>query len=106
MQNANACEQLRMRGIHTHEFYMDGAENISGEDLESRAGETLVLGSCGRRRSDAERRRSFVSRAILRATSSSAGARRRPKGTALLLELRVENYAVIDSVVVEFGPGL
>ena len=28
------------------------------------------------------------------------------KGLPLLLELRVENYAVIDNVVVEFGPGL
>ncbi len=28
------------------------------------------------------------------------------KGSLLLLELRVENYAVIDNVVVEFGPGL
>jgi DNA repair protein RecN (Recombination protein N) len=31
---------------------------------------------------------------------------RSDKGLPLLLELRVENYAVIDNVVVEFGPGL
>jgi DNA repair protein RecN (Recombination protein N) len=31
---------------------------------------------------------------------------RSDKGLLLLLELRVENYAVIDNVVVEFGPGL
>jgi DNA repair protein RecN (Recombination protein N) len=29
-----------------------------------------------------------------------------PTGTAVLAELRVENYAVIDHVAVEFGPGL
>jgi DNA repair protein RecN (Recombination protein N) len=31
---------------------------------------------------------------------------RTDEGLPLLLELRVENYAVIDNVVVEFGPGL
>lgn len=31
---------------------------------------------------------------------------RADEGFSLLLELRVENYAVIDNVVVEFGPGL
>src|SRR2546423_13076321 len=29
-----------------------------------------------------------------------------PSGTSVLLELRVENYAVIDHLVVEFAPGL
>ena len=33
-------------------------------------------------------------------------SRKIPKGTALLVELRVENYAVIDSLAVEFSPGL
>jgi DNA repair protein RecN (Recombination protein N) len=40
-----------------------------------------------------------LSHAILRSTPFE-------KGSLVLLELRVENYAVIDNVVVEFGPGL
>ena len=44
-------------------------------------------------------RRKPVFRAILREKSPQSGL-------TLLLELRVENYAVIDNVVVEFAPGL
>ena len=39
--------------------------------------------------------------AMLRKTSESI-----PGRTSVLIEMRLENYAVIDNLVVEFGPGL
>jgi len=43
---------------------------------------------------------------LLRLVGWSRAILREKQGNRVILELRVENYAVIDNVVVEFAPGL
>src|SRR6266536_574198 len=43
---------------------------------------------------------------IKSALSCYAAAKLRLRGTSVLVEMRLENYAVIDNLVVEFGQGL
>ena len=76
---------------------MGGGHPIRVEESNDPAGETPTLRS---RRDDPQ-----VSAAVERVSCYAAQNFGIP-GLTVLIEMRLENYAVIDNLVVEFGPGL